>query len=544
LDGGSFNPASGTTAWKLRLPTGTSTWVNGTVHTIDVRALDSAGNVSPVQSLSVRKGVTQDINGDGYPDIVLGAVAYGSSEGRAYVFLSSGSNGITTTQASAADAIFTGEAAGDLFGTVAIADIDGNGYADVVVGATGYQSNTGRVYVFLTPASGSVASKSAASADTIITGEAAGDQLGEALAIADFNRDGFDDVVASAIQQTSKSSGKVYIFQSAGTSGITVTSAASATDIIVGEAAKNSFGVSVATGDINGDSYPDLIVGAYTAGTSNTGRTYIFISPGSSGITETLASSATTTIAGEGNWDLFGVSVATGDLDGNGYDDVVVGAYSYDSTHTAQEYGRVYEFLSQGSNGITVTAATSATTIITGEAKDTGFGQWVATADIYGNGLADIIVGASGGSHPTSYTGRVYVLQSTAGTGVTITAAGSADSILTGESVGDTFGFPEAVDLVGSGRADVIAGSIGYNSGQGRGYIFMSAAGSGIPTETASSADLIIAGEASSAFGEGIALLSKHARRSQLVAGRKPHISARSHLARAAARSHRRDMGS
>jgi hypothetical protein len=90
----------------------------------------------------------------------------------------------------------------------------------------------------------------------------------------------------------------------------------------VGEAAGDVFGTSVATaGDVNGDGYTDIVVGAPN-NTSNTGKAYLYLG-GASG----LSASASWTAVGGAAGDAFGTSVSTaGDVNGDGYSDAVVGA--------------------------------------------------------------------------------------------------------------------------------------------------------------------------------------------------------------------------
>ena len=132
-----------------------------------------------------------DVNGDGYADVVVGAYGYSSDTGRAYVYLG-GASGLATTAATT----LTGEATGNDFGdSVATAgDVNGDGYADVVVGAYGYSSGTGRAYVYLGGASGL-----ATTAATTWTGEATDNYFGYSVATAgDVNGDGYADVVVGA----------------------------------------------------------------------------------------------------------------------------------------------------------------------------------------------------------------------------------------------------------------------------------------------------------------------------------------------------------
>ena len=346
--------------------------------------------------------------------------------------------------------VLTGEAASSDFGyfVASAGDVNGDGYDDVVVGAYGYSSNTGRAYVYLGGPSGL-----ATAAATTLTGETAGDAFGWPVAPAgDVNGDGYDDVVVGA-PWNSSFTGRAYVYLG-GAGGLST----SAATTLGGEAVNNYFGQSVATaGDVNFDGYADLVVGAYGYG-SNTGRAYVYLG-GASG----LSTTAVTTLTGEAISNSFGQSVATaGDVDGDAYADVVVGAWGY-STNT----GRAYVYLGSA-NG---TAAT-ATTTLTGESAASRFGVSVATAgDVNGDGYADLAIGASGYS---GLTGRAYVYLGGAG-GLSTSAA----TTLGGEAVNNYFGGSVATagDVNGDGYSDVVVGAPGYSSFTGRAYVYLGGAG-------------------------------------------------------------------
>ncbi len=101
------------------------------------------------------------------------------------------------------------------------------------------------------------------------------------------------------------------------------------------------FGNSVGTaGDVNGDGYSDVIVGAdaYNNGQTGEGRAYVY-----HGSATGLATSATWTAESDQVNAYFGYSVGTaGDVNGDGYSDVIVGAYGYDNDQTDE--GRVYVY--------------------------------------------------------------------------------------------------------------------------------------------------------------------------------------------------------
>ncbi len=203
------------------------------------------------------------MNGDGYADLIVGAVGYITSTGRAYVYHGSPS-GLSASPAFSA----TGAATADAFGfaVAGAGDVNGDGYADVIVGSGGYINNTGRAYVY----HGSPGGLSASPAFTA-TGEGPDDFFGAAVAGAgDVNGDGYADVIVGAYGYSS-GTGRAYVYHGS-PSGLSASPAFSAT----GAATNNSFGAAVAgTGDVNGDGYADLIVGA-DGYDNDTGRAYAF----------------------------------------------------------------------------------------------------------------------------------------------------------------------------------------------------------------------------------------------------------------------------
>jgi uncharacterized repeat protein (TIGR01451 family) len=215
-------------------------------------------------------GTAGDVNGDGYADIIVGADWYSLEIGRAYVY-HGGAGGLSGTPA----LTLTGEAANSFFGSAVetAGDLNRDGFADVIIGAYGHNSNTGRVYVY----HGRLGGLSATPAVTL-SGEAVGDYFGAAVGTAgDVNGDGYADVIVGAGGHRSET-GRVYLYYG-GPGGLSVPAAYT----FDGEAIRIGFGYAVGTaGDANGDGYADLIVGAPRYD-SYTGRAYVYQSNDTSG---------------------------------------------------------------------------------------------------------------------------------------------------------------------------------------------------------------------------------------------------------------------
>ncbi len=226
-----------------------------------------------------------DVNGDGINDIIVGAPRFplnGVGTGRAYIFFGPISGSLFATQA---DATIFGEALNDGFGRSVAAgnDINGDGMADVVVGADQLYASVGagKAYVFYGPLNGDI---QAATADAILTGEADRDLFGSAVtSVGDFNGDGFSDVTVGASENQSAGvrSGRAYTFFGplAGT-----IPAANADSIITGSSL-DQLGFSVAGGDFNGDGAPDLVVGAPQFATGAHGYAAIFFGSAAQSLT-------------------------------------------------------------------------------------------------------------------------------------------------------------------------------------------------------------------------------------------------------------------
>jgi hypothetical protein len=497
LDGGEFMPAVGTTNWSYRLPTGSDTWRNDSRHTVQVRA-EMEGVCSKVFTLTVRKGTNKDINGDGYADLVGGASGTWVI-GHVYVH-HGGDSGVSETP----DTTITGEVPNSSFGdSLALGDVNGDGYADLVIGNYGYDSSLGRVWIFHGSANGISDTDLSAGdvADTTLDGEAGtSTNFGSQLACGDVNGDGYADLAVEAPGWY----GKIHVFHGSA-SGIPDTDLAAGelSDTTIVSAGGGELGSSVKFGDVNADGYADLAIGARSYN-SYQGRAYIFYGS-SAGIANTNlrnGESADTTLTGIAGGYGFGYRLAFGDANGDSYMDLAVAAcWNFD-----QGYVNIFHGGATGIADTDLSAGGSADTVITGINDRNQFGYSLAFGDITADGYDDLAVGAR---LFNLNTGRVYLLHSSAaGIGSVDLSSNSADGVLTGETTPSSFG--QAVlldDFNGDANPDLAASGNGYNYFRGRVHVFHNT-GTRIPDKDLSAgdnADTTLTGEYQSSFGEALA---------------------------------------
>jgi hypothetical protein len=263
-----------------------------------------------------------DFNHDGYADVIIGDLqGAGNGTGQASLYLGSRS-GLSSSP------VWTGvgEEQDDNYGcSVASAgDVNGDGYADVLVGAKGYPRGTGqfpvangKVYLYWGNAQGLPTSS------WTVVGELTNSALGAAVASAgDVDGDGFADFVLGG---DNSYGGGVYVFR--GLRGLLPDPtpyelvAPAGGDV-------NSFGSSVASGDVNRDGYSDVIVGNPT-GDAGRGVIYVYLG-GSTGLSRVPAWTAVGEVSTPASY--LGASVASGDVNGDGFADVIGGAYHFNNS--------------------------------------------------------------------------------------------------------------------------------------------------------------------------------------------------------------------
>ncbi|MFN7408918.1 MAG: hypothetical protein ACK5UM_02750, partial [Pseudomonadota bacterium] len=302
-------------------------------------------------------------------------------------------------------------------------DINGDGFDDVIVGAWGADTNgtnSGAAYVVFGKASGFAPTFSASSLTGPngfrITGAPAFDAAGISVSGAgDINGDKIDDLIVGSYGTAYVVFGKAGGFAPNlnlstlnGTTGFRIINTSSNANI--------GGSVSVA-GDVNGDGIDDLIIGEEYAG-SNSGAAYVvFGKVGGFGATfdvSTLTGANGFRITGVAAGDYAGSSVsAAGDINGDGFADLIVGAFSADPNGSRS--GAAYVVFGKA-GGFDATLNLSGLTgangfrIAGGAAGDNAGFSVSAAGDVNGDGIDDLIVGATGVDANGTSSGAAYVI--------------------------------------------------------------------------------------------------------------------------------------
>lgn len=468
-----------------------------------------------------------DINGDGFADLLIGASqadpASLSNAGRTYVLFGSSGGFSGTIDATALEAgtggfVINGATAGDMSGSAVAGagDINGDGYADLVVGAPvadpGGLTNAGAAYVIFghSGAFGPAVNLSDIAAGTggfVLTGQTTNDQLGWAVSTAgDINGDGLDDLVVGApfaSPSANSSAGKSYIVfgRRAPFTDITLSDIAAGSGgfVIDGTLAGDRAGYAVSSaGDLNNDGYDDLLIdamGADPGGNTFAGQAYVmFGKAGGFGAGINLSALS----AGIGGFRIDGLTPfatlgaslsSAGDVNGDGFADILLGSNA--AVPGGTEPGKAYVIFGKASGfgasvSLTAIAAGSGGFTITGQtAGDAASVSVSAAGDINADGIDDILVGAplaspSGGTN----AGKAYVVFGTTGgfgTGVALSnvEAGIGGFVLNGAAPFDRAGnaVSTAGDMDGDGFGDIVIGAYrsdpGGRTDAGRAYVVL-----------------------------------------------------------------------
>ena len=465
-----------------------------------------------------------DINGDGLDDLIIGAPFAGLG-GKSYLIFGRNSGFDASLSLDSLDGSNGFTINGVLFDDrlgIAVSsagDVNGDGFEDVIIGADGAgdydnygnKSFPGKSYIVF--GNSNVGNSGKLELEELdgkngfaIKGIQNGDRTGLSVSSAkDVNGDGFDDLIIGAPAALDDSSGLTYLVfgdSNLGNSGNLELAELDGNNgfVFIDTNKFDRFGSSVSNaGDVNGDGFADMIIGAPGAsgiyGYNNAGKSYLIFGNsnlGDSGavLLSLLDGTNGFKIFGIDSFDGFGSSVSNaGDINGDGFADIVISASSAD-VNGKENAGESYIILGRGDNfpvetdsmGFDATLNLNSlhnTNIFVLSGIDSGdnFGSSVSNAgDINGDGIDDLIIGASSADvNDKENAGESYVIFGFSSLKLTgtrkedVLTGGSGDDTISGRAGKDVLFGNDGNDFIFGGKdEDRIAGGAGNDSIRGQ----------------------------------------------------------------------------
>ena len=394
-----------------------------------------------------------------------------------------GGCGIAGTQSlSDGDVTISGAVTDARFGNaIAVGDLTGDGVHDVVLSGYHWSGNTGRVVMASGPLTGDLSTAELPHWD----GAESGDRLGIGLAVlGDTNGDGYADLILGAPNAdggAAWSGGEAYLINGPIDTAAEFSLLADMDARIRSHAGGAYLGRNIgAVGDFNGDELADVLIGSV-----GFNEVLLFFGPMSEDIDASDPEQVGTRLSGPGGTETSIDTAGAGDVDGDGLADVLIGARYGGSANN----GKVYLVYGHASPADEIILNDEADSSFTGVLPSDVAGSALAGADVDGDGLSDLIIGAPGADGGSVNAGVVYVINApTAGASV---LGDSAWLTLSGERAYGRMGVSVAhvLNADGADGSFVVAGAPESGTGEatspGDVWVFDATTGGSMDTSAA-----------------------------------------------------------
>jgi hypothetical protein len=416
------------------------------------------------------------LSSDGRRDLIIGAPGVAGDPGKVFVIFG-GDIPTGNLSLTSADVVFHGASASDRFGTATAAGNiltteESDDSRDLVIGAPGVPGSTGAVYLFAAgsgfPEGAVRRAANAGGADGFrmkLVGRP-GDQLGAALATADVDGDHYRDMIIGA-----PGNARVYVILGgpAVPAAGTIIDLTSPTAIPWVEISGPGIGSVIAAGDITGDLRSELVLGA-PHDTLATGKVYVLNSVGLAGQVALPAGAAV--LNGGAAGDMFGASITLPFFDEDGIKDLVIGAPGADPAGRI-DAGVVYVLWGRAAS----LAGAAANLVLIGEAGGARVGAYVTSGSVNRDSQDDIVMLAAGARGGEGELQLYYGGNRSSRTGLVDLATGTARRFFASPSPGP-LRTAAVFEVTGEGARDVMVGvpsaSVGGPSGNGPVYFSLS----------------------------------------------------------------------